>query len=42
MFIRQPPEGGEFIMELSLAVKYVIPANDLADSLRHPSLYRKQ
>lgn len=31
------PEGGELIMELSLAVKYSIPVNDLADSF-HPYL----
>jgi mercuric reductase len=31
------PEGGELIMELSMAVKYGIPVNDLADSF-HPYL----
>ena len=31
------PEGGELIMELSLAIKYGIPVNDLADSF-HPYL----
>jgi mercuric reductase len=31
------PDGGELIMELSLAVKYGIPVNDLADSF-HPYL----
>lgn len=31
------PEGGELIIELSLAIKYSIPINDLADSF-HPYL----